>query len=128
MAKWSIPMSRFTGAAARRLDLVVRKATFEAFGSAVRRSPVDTGRFRANWNVSSNEVDTSTTDMTSQARADAELRKALAFKSGGIVYLTNSLPYAARLEDGWSKQAPTGMVRVTAVEWSNKLAQVIKNL
>jgi hypothetical protein len=30
---------------------------------------------------------------------------------GDLYYLTNNLPYIERLEYGWSKQAPGGMVR-----------------
>lgn len=128
MAKWSIPLDRLANKAEARINLVVRKATFDAFASAVRRSPVDTGRFRANWNVASGSWDPSTSESTAATRAESEIRKALSFPAGGVVYLTNSLPYAVRLEDGWSKQAPSGMVRITAVEWSQKLTQALKNL
>lgn len=128
MATWSVPLGRWSKATEAKIELVVRKATFDAFGAAVRRSPVDTGRFRANWNVSYNNVNVATSEATSATRADAELRKALSFPVGGVTYLTNSLPYALRLEQGWSRQAPGGMVRLTAIEWSQKLAAAIKSL
>lgn len=128
MAKWTVPISKLVAATDHRLDLVVRKSTFEMFAAVVRRSPVDTGRFRANWNVSLNTIDTASSESTAQARAEAELRKALNFPMGGTTYLANSLPYAIRLEEGWSQQAPTGMVRITATEWRDKVASAIKNL
>lgn len=33
-----------------------------------------------------------------------------------VLWISNNLPYAVRLEYGWSKQAPSGMVRVTLLE------------
>ena len=36
---------------------------------------------------------------------------------GDIFYMTNNLPYAARIEfDGWSQQAVQGMMRVSVIE------------
>jgi hypothetical protein len=37
--------------------------------------------------------------------------------AGTIMYLTNNVPYAQRIEDGWSRQAPTGLVALTAMEF-----------
>lgn len=45
---------------------------------------------------------------------------------GDVVYLTNSLPYAQRLEHGWSKQAPRGMVRLSAIEFKRFVRQAIR--
>jgi hypothetical protein len=33
-----------------------------------------------------------------------------------VIYLQNSLPYALRLENGWSKQAPGGVLALTVNE------------
>ena len=122
MARWSVPISALVKKANGRIDLVVRKATLDLFAAAVRRSPVDTGRFKANWNVAYGAPAVSVTNSTNSGRADTETRKALTLPVGGVVYLTNSLPYAMRLEYGWSKrQAPLGMVRVTAREWTAKV-------
>ncbi|NBT33816.1 MAG: hypothetical protein EBT13_18445 [Rhodobacteraceae bacterium] len=35
-----------------------------------------------------------------------------------IIYIQNNLPYANRLENGWSGQAPQGMVALTVAEVS----------
>ena len=32
------------------------------------------------------------------------------------IYIQNNLPYANRLENGWSNQAPAGMVALTIAE------------
>lgn len=79
------------------------------------------GQFRANWNLSTVSMDlTTTTNKDPQGnetiqRAEESLDK---YKMGDKIFITNSLPYAFRLEyEGWSNQAPQGMVRITALEF-----------
>jgi hypothetical protein len=84
------------------------------------------GRFRANWNVSYGSIDTSVTNSTSATRGTEEAQKALSLDVGGVVYMTNSLRYAKRLEDGYSTQAPTGMVRLSAMEFSRRVQEALK--
>jgi len=116
--KWTIPLDRLAAKSRLKLETVARKATFDLFRSAVLRSPVDTGRFRANHNVSYGTPNYTTTDSTASGRGLAEAQKALSLPVGGVVYMTNALPYARRLEYGWSKQAPAGIYRVSAIEFS----------
>lgn len=123
--RWSQDLHALAAKTGLRMDTVIRKATFDLFASAVRKSPVDTGRFRANWNVSPAAPDASTTESTNQARGPAEASKALQIPSGGVVWMTNGLPYARRLEYGWSKQAPYGMVRYSILEYRRFLLRAI---
>ena len=74
------------------------------------------GRFRANWNVSFGTPDESVSASTDLSRAMGEVNKTLTLPVGGLMYLTNALAYGHRLEyDSWSRQAPAGMVRVSAL-------------
>lgn len=72
----------------------------------VRRTPVDTGRARANWFLSEGTPRIETTSSTS-----AQSFSASALTGRNPIYITNSLPYIVPLEYGHSKQAPAGMVR-----------------
>lgn len=126
MAKWSVPLAKLAKKTGADIDTLVRKSTFDLFSRAVAASPVDTGRFRANWNVSFGAVDAGTSDGVSPARADAEIRKVLAQPAGNITYLTNSLPYAIPLEYGHSQQAPNGMVRLAALQWRQAVQAALK--
>lgn len=90
--------------------LVHKKVTMEAFGQLIRTSPVDTGRFRANWNCAVGIPDTSTREATSSGGEIEALGKLGALKPYGITYLDNALPYAEALENGSSRQAPAGML------------------
>ena len=78
------------------------------------------GRFRANWNVSYGTPNLSTTESVDKQRGLSEAERALSLPVGGVVYLSNGLPYAERLEFGHSKrQAPAGMVRITVAEFAD---------
>lgn len=112
-------------------DLLVRRVVGDFQRSLVLRSPVDTGRFRGNWQCGLGKVNLDTDSPPDKAgpgpvsRADAVMRQ---WKAGQTIYLTNSLPYARRLEYGWSRQQPQGMVRITVQEYSQKLAAQVARL
>jgi hypothetical protein len=40
-------------------------------------------------------------------------------------YITNNLPYAERLEYGWSGQAPSGMIRLSLAEFEQVLREEV---
>jgi hypothetical protein len=126
MARWTIPIDQLARKAKADVQTVVRRATLQLFQEVVLASPVDTGRFRANWNVSYGAPDLSTTANTSPTRAMQEVAKVDGLPVGGIVYLVNGLPYARELEYGHSKQAPQGMVRVAAVRFSSFVQQAVR--
>lgn len=98
---------------------VTQKIALEALRKVVLRSPVDTGRFRANWNVSFGSPDLAVTDDRDKPgeRTIAEGRSKIeSMRSSTVIWISNNLPYANRLENGWSKQAPAGMVALTFAE------------
>ena len=48
------------------------------------------------------------------------------YRLGDTITLSNNLPYAMRLEYGWSKKAPAGMVRLNVArfqQWVDKEAR-----
>ena len=100
----------------RRQSQVVRKITMDVFNNVIQMSPVETGRFRGNWQVATGAAPTGTVDLedpsgnTVTAQVAGEVQ---GMEPGDVVYLVNNLPYAQRLEDGWSQQAPGGMVALT---------------
>jgi hypothetical protein len=107
--------------------LVTKKLASEALSRVVLKSPVDTGQFRANWNVSFGSQDETTTTDTDKAGA-ATIAKGIAkingLKNPQVIWVSNSLDYANRLENGWSQQAPMGMVALTFAELQ-QIARVV---
>lgn len=116
MARWTVPLDRLARRYERRIEDVVRQVTLQLFQSIDERSPVDTGRFRGNWQVSYGAPILAPIERLATA-GSGEPSRALSMPVGGTVYMSNSLPYAQRLEYGWSAQAPAGMVRITATEF-----------
>jgi len=104
-----------------QVALTQRLITLQMLNGVVRRSPVDLGRFRGNWQVS---LEAPVLDVLSaldaagglgggEATLNANLGAVEGLKAFSISYVQNNLPYAGVLEDGSSKQAPGGMVSVT---------------
>lgn len=84
------------------------------------------GRFRGNWQVTFDRPAVGAIGRVDKAGTAtlAAGREVLAhYDSGeyGSIWFTNNVPYAKRLEYGWSKQAPAGIVRVVAAEINSKV-------
>jgi hypothetical protein len=123
--KFSLDLSRLIAKANGQADTVARKIMLETFRSAVMKSPVDTGRFRANWVMGYGAPNTATSDATDKSGGGTIGRIASAVATtrlteGASIFCTNSLPYALKLEHGSSKQSPNGMVRLTLTEISSR--------
>lgn len=131
---FSIDINKWIKKANGNTELVVRKIGLELFVKVVQKSPVDTGRFRGNWimsiNAPNSSVDENRTDKqpygsppssTIYVQADNTVRT---WKlNDSAIYLANNLPYGYRLEfEGYSKQAPQGMARISVMEIASKYA------
>lgn len=83
------------------------------------------GRFKSNWLAATgpamNTATPETTDPSGSATRAAIQQKLEGWKPGQTIWVTNSLPYAQRLEYGWSKQAPGGMVRLSVQNYSQAI-------
>lgn len=97
------------------IERTFRGAALSLFKGIIQSSPVDTGRFRANWFASTSQPSNDITNTTDKTGSSALMRAAtlVAGESDWRVFtLTNNLPYAERLEMGYSPQAaPYAMVR-----------------
>ena len=105
-------------------EKVVRGTLINMGTRIIKRSPVDSGRFRGNWQFTSNVIprgQLNRVDPNGAQSAGDLAGSASRFESGSVFYMTNNLPYGERLEFGYSKQAPSGMVRVTLQEYSQIL-------
>lgn len=119
---FELQISEFIKRFEDRADLVMQGSVMRVGKSIVEKSPVDTGRFRANWQIGVGTAPTGTidgTDVGGSATTSKIEGVAATVKADDITYLANNLPYAARLEEGHSQQAPNGMVGVTVVEFND---------
>lgn len=95
-------------------DETIQAVELELFSSVIRDSPVDTGRFRGNWQTSFDAPKAGALDDVDKPGNTTIAKSSGVIKSRNgprLTYLVNNLPYAVKLEYGYSKQAPAGMVR-----------------
>lgn len=127
---FSLQVSEFVEKAKGAIQATEREIIIEIGNSVITMSPVDTGRFRNNWNFSINTPDLSTTEEVDPSGAKATARLvdgAIEFQAGQTAYITNNLPYAIPLEYGHSDQAPEGMVRITIARFIEIVEEAIRN-
>ncbi|WP_421722427.1 hypothetical protein [Alloalcanivorax xenomutans] len=112
-------VSRITQQASQALSNTVADVEIQVMTLIILRSPVDSGRFRGNWQASAGAPEMGGLDrLGAQASIEAMESVVRALKGGRVTYMANNLPYGPRLEyDGWSGQAPEGMVRKTAAQF-----------
>lgn len=78
------------------------------------------GRFRGNWQLGVGTIpagETGRIDPVGEATVGAVIAAVPEDAAGRLFYLANNVPYAGPIEDGWSRQAPNGLVALTAMEF-----------
>jgi hypothetical protein len=96
-----------------------KKLALDVLRGIVMRTPVDTGRARANWQVTIDVPPENTVEKEDEG-GESTISEGLGelhnLRPYHVIWITNNLPYIETLEDGSSEQAPTGMVAVTLAE------------
>lgn len=102
-----------------RMAKVPRAASIVMANRVIKRSPVDTGRFRGNWFTWIDE------------ESDGALIPVVkGLQIGQVLGFTNNLPYSLFLEFGGSDQAPgpLGIVGVSVADWQQVVDKMIRGL
>jgi len=120
-------IDRFVNKVHRRMEITHKGALRRVAQSIISMSPVDTGHFKANWQFSVGSPPQGVLPLEDPSgsrtlgRVVGEIESTA--KVGVHAYIRNNVPYAMRLEYGYSAQAPQGMVRVTMLRWRSFVAQ-----
>jgi len=109
-------------------EKTVRGTTIKLWEAITLSSPVDQGRFRANWFASYGDTSkvTNNTDKSGQKTISRNKKDVLGQADYSQFTLTNNLPYSERLEYGYSDQAPSGMVRMNVKRFNRLIEQEAK--
>lgn len=108
--EWKLQMDKNVKAVLKNINVIQKEAIYELKDRVEKRTPIgrpelwkypappgyDPGTLRASWGIEE--------------------------KGSGVngeFVLFNDQPYAQRVEEGWSSQAPHGMLRVSMLEWSS---------
>ena len=136
---FSADITAFVKKAQGRADRVVKKVVIDLGTSIIMKNPVGNpdlwkspapagyvgGRSRANWQYGNGVMPSGSIDAVDQSgqKTIAALTAGVLTSDGASIHwIANSLPYINRLEQGWSKQAPAGMVELTVTEFQ----QIVK--
>lgn len=112
-----------------KVDDILQTIVFKIGESVVNLSPVDTGRFKGNWQLTIDERASASLlryDQDGHTTLAAIAAKANSFTAGQVAYIQNMVLYGYDLEYGYSKQAPDGMVRITALQFQQIVDEAIR--
>jgi hypothetical protein len=120
-AQFSVPIDTIILQARKKYQVdssnILRKLALDIYAEIIRNTPVDTGRARANWNLSINRPNfaKSTSTVPSTVNISASTLRNLP-----DIYIANGLPYVRDLEFGRSDQAPNGFIRLAIQRVQNR--------
>ena len=121
-------------------EKLIRLSVLKVFERIVRRSPVDTGTYRASHGITTGEPlegegirQGEYPEGGGEAGRSGRLAgegweeaKGWRWRLGdGVIYIYNNLPYAEKLEDGHSKQAPQGIYAVSFAELNTVFQEML---
>jgi len=102
---------------------LVRATALRALSGIEQATPVDSGRARSNWNISSGVPDMETSERTEPRDQTGAINAAPADKT---IFISNGLPYIERLNEGYSKQAGANFVEEAVQLAKNNAARGFK--
>lgn len=119
MANFSLDMSKFKDKSQKAIDGAIRKTVLDLTTSIILDTPIDKGTARGAWSVSFETPDNTKIENTNwTANLSDQTNKLASNKIGKYIYIQNNLPYIVKLEYGYSKQSPNGMVRRNIARFS----------
>lgn len=146
MIQFDAPVVEFAQTVGIKISTAVRLIGLDLMKRIVLRTPVDTGRARSGWDLTvgapSDHLPPATDVGGEKATPDMKFQNVFAGGAAGTfglagaasidgiqaVYIVNNLPYIERLENGHSKQAPSGMVRLSMAEVEAEIELLLAKL
>lgn len=131
MSQFAVDLAKFAEKAKERADDLVGNVVVRIAAELDKRSPVGDatywkhkppkgyvgGHFRANWQLGVDALpagEVAGADPSGTRTQSRILAEVPADAAGRVFWLANNVPYAHRIEYGWSRQAPQGLVGLTA--------------
>lgn len=128
------------------MEAIVKKVCIDIFSRIAERTPIDTGRARANWNISFGSEppteeesfggfdDIKKSKKKGKTGRSQQVAQVLRNKIDGFdfdltdeyIIIYNNVHYIEYLENGTSRQAPAGMVAVTLTEFDYHLSNEVR--
>ncbi len=98
-----------------------KRVVGEVFSGVIVSTPVDTGQARSNWRIGVSSIDSSVTTGSNPQNQNSQMSKIKNSKLlGKLTYISNSLPYIERLNNGYSPQADPHYVEAVVAAVAEK--------
>jgi len=130
---FSVQVDKFLKQTGIKLETLTKLTAIKIWTSATVRTPVDTGRARASWNLIRGEDADLTVPPESEFPAPGKHagtgdKRGKMDTAGSVPAFTvsNNVHYIEYLEEGSSKQAPQGMLKLAIAEAIAEIESVIK--
>ena len=140
MSSFADQIAAFAEKAKTRADEIVGRVVVTLAAELDQRSPVGDatywkhkpppgyvgGRFRGNWQLGVDAVpggETGRIDPSGAETLSVIIGAVPPQAAGHVYYLFNGVPYARALEEGHSRQAPQGLVGLTALGFNNAVEE-----
>jgi hypothetical protein len=135
MTTFAVQLQDFAAKTGKRADDLVGLITVKIAQQLDMRSPVGDatywkhkppkgyvgGFFRGSWMLGVGDIPSGVgaIDPTGQATVGRIVAAIPEQAAGKVFYIANTAPYGERIEDGWSRQAPQGLLALTAMEFQS---------
>ena len=128
---FELQMKEFKNMTAEKSELLFKKVCFDLSNSIIMDTSVLSGRARGNWQPDINSIQNDVLeveDKSGNATVAKVANQTNNLKLGQFFTLTNNLPYILRLEYGWSKKSPQGMLGINVMRFQNFVNQANKDI
>lgn len=142
MGTFTLALAKFADKVKDRGDAVTGDVVAQVSQALDRRSPVGDatywkspppkgyigGRFRGSWQLGVDEspsADVYTIDPSGSATQGRILASIPEQASGKVYYIINNAPYGEEIERGHSRQAPSGLAGLTAIEFPQMVERAV---
>lgn len=125
---WADDLKKITDSGIVDMRIFAAKLKFDTFADVIKRTRVDEGRLRGNWQISEGAPETGVLDvMDSTVEGQIPSRQSAAIQKGstpeGVTYFVNNLPYAKVYEE---KDAMVGTAVAAMKARARNIANQIK--
>ena len=131
MKSFELQIKEFENMTAEKSELLFKKVCFDLSNSIIMDTAVDKGTARGNWQPDINSIQNDVLEIDDKS-GNATVSKVASqtnnLKLGQYFTLTNNLPYILRLEYGWSKKSPQGMLGINVMRFQNFVNQANKDI
>lgn len=129
MALFEDVINRWVEETEEDVKSILQTIVFRIGREVVTLSPVDTGRFKGNWQLTIGSPATGSLlryDESGGITLSDMSRVVRTLSPGQVAYIQNTVEYGYDLEYGSSQQAPDGMVRITEAKFAILVNEAVR--